>query len=135
MIHLRTYIPKFIVFVVPTFCPPVRLVGGNSENEGRVEIYYNNTWGTVCGDSYWSQLDSNTVCWQLGYAGATNHYYSPFIDHVNTPIWMERVSCGTYDTCLGKCSFNGFGNSRCRHSQDIFVNCTGFRDSDKLGNQ
>ena len=118
---------------MPAFCPPVRLVGGNSANEGRVEIYYNDTWGTVCGDSYWSQSDSTTVCRQLGYTGARQYYYSTFVDDENVPIWMDRVSCNTYDLCLGKCSFNGFGNSNCHHSQDIFVNCTGIRDSDQLG--
>ena len=118
--------------VVPTFCPPVRLVGGISENEGRVEIYYNNTWGTVCDDYHWGIPDSNTVCRQLGYTGATNDYTALFIDHGNVPVWMDRVICGSYDLCLGKCNFNGFGNSRC-YSQNVFVNCTGMRDSDKLG--
>ena len=120
---------------MPTFCPPVRLVGGESENKGRVEIYYNNTWGTVCRDYYWREIDSNTVCRQLGYNGTTGYYLSPFIGHENTPVWMDRVSCGTYDLCLGRCSFNGFGKSRCQHTQDIFVNCTGIRDSQKLGNE
>ena len=123
------------MLAVPTFCPPVRLVGGDSENEGRVEIYYNNTWGTVCGDRYYRGLvDSDTVCRQLGYTGATQFYFSPLINQDNSPVWMDRVGCRTYDLCLGKCPFNGFGKSRCLHSQDVFVNCTGFRDSDKLGN-
>ena len=123
-----------MLFAVPTFCPPVRLVGGISENEGRVEIYYNNTWGTVCGDNSWSVTDSNTVCRQLGYTEATGYYYSEVVDPGNLPVWMDRVGCGIYDLCLGKCYFNGFGNNRCPHSQDVFVNCTGLQDSDKLGN-
>ena len=120
---------------MPTFCPPVRLVGGNSENVGRVEVYYNNTWGTVCGDTYWSVVDSNTVCRQLGYTGAFQYYYSTAFVSESVPVWMDRVSCGTLNLCLGKCNFNGFGNNYCRHSQDIVVNCTGISDTDKLGNE
>ena len=121
-----------MILAVPTYCPPVRLVGGNSENEGRVEIYYNNTWGTVCRNS-WGSSDSNTVCRQLGYTGATRSYLSPFVDHQSTPIWMDRVGCGAYDICLGKCSFTGFGKNRCRHSDDIFVNCKEIPNT--LGNE
>ena len=122
-----------MILAVPKYCPPVRLVGGNSNNEGRVEIYYNNTWGTVC-RNYWGSSDSNTMCRQLGYTGSIRYYLSPFVDHENTPIWMDRVGCGTFDICLGKCSFAGFGNNRCQHSQDIFVSCKGTRDLSKLGN-
>ena len=44
----------------------VRLVGGNSENEGRVEVCLGNTWGTICDDG-WNNYDANIVCRQLGY--------------------------------------------------------------------
>ena len=44
----------------------VRLIGGVSENEGRVEVCYGHTWGTVC-DNRWNRHDANIVCRQLGY--------------------------------------------------------------------
>ena len=44
----------------------VRLVGGSTDNEGNVQICYNNAWGSICDDS-WGRADSNVVCRQHGF--------------------------------------------------------------------
>ena len=43
----------------------LRLADGTS-SQGRVEICYQNMWGTICDDS-WSELDARVVCRILGY--------------------------------------------------------------------
>jgi len=45
----------------------LRLVGGNLTNEGRLEVCFNETWGTVCDDLF-SNVDANVACGQLGYS-------------------------------------------------------------------
>ena len=116
------YVIVSFFYIVPS-CIPVRLVGGNTANEGRVEVYYNNTWGTVC-DDLWDQTDSDVVCQQLGYTGANAFYYNAFFGEGTGTIWMDDVQCISADTCLGNCTFNGFANHNCQHSEDVSVNCT-----------
>ncbi|KAK2171422.1 hypothetical protein NP493_1069g00043 [Ridgeia piscesae] len=43
-----------------------RLVGGSSPSEGRVEVFYRDTWGTVCGDKF-SDVYAAIVCRMLHY--------------------------------------------------------------------
>ena len=45
----------------------IRLVGGTNQYEGRVEICWNEVWGTVC-DDFWSGFDATVACRQLGFA-------------------------------------------------------------------
>ena len=49
----------------------IRLIGGSNRYEGRVEICWNETWGTVC-DGLWSNVDAQVACRQLGYSSSGN---------------------------------------------------------------
>ena len=44
----------------------VRLVGGKHPWEGRVEVKYNDQWGTVCDDNF-QQNEANVICGMMGY--------------------------------------------------------------------
>ena len=51
----------------------LRLVNESQPHEGKVEVCFNETWGTVCGyiSRYdWNHSEADTVCRQLGYIGA-----------------------------------------------------------------
>ena len=50
----------------------LRLVGGSYITEGRVEIYCNEQWGTVCDDAL-GPLEADTICRQLGYSEALDY--------------------------------------------------------------
>ena len=58
-----------VLFIFIDFCQygDVRLVGDHSQNEGRVEVCLDDTWGTVH-DYGWSSNDGRVVCRQLGYS-------------------------------------------------------------------
>lgn len=54
----------------------IRLVNGSVPHIGRIEICWNETWGTIC-SRLWSPFDANVACRQLGYAPmGIQHVYS-----------------------------------------------------------
>jgi hypothetical protein len=44
----------------------IRLYGGASPSDGRLEVFHNQQWGTVCDDGF-DQADARVICFQLGY--------------------------------------------------------------------
>ncbi|XP_030852037.1 deleted in malignant brain tumors 1 protein-like isoform X2 [Strongylocentrotus purpuratus] len=100
----------------------VRLVGGSTAAEGRVEIYYRSSWGTVCDDT-WASDESQVVCQQLGYSGnAETHAKAAFGQGTGT-IWLDDVNCIGSETSLSSCTHRDWGTNDCSHAEDVGVRC------------
>ena len=67
----------------------IRLIGGRGAHEGRVEVYHDNQWGTVC-DSGWGSLEAAVVCSQLGFSWG---YPLEEFGGGSGNILMEGVQC------------------------------------------
>ena len=103
----------------------IRLVGGNSYNEGRVEVNYNGEWGTVCDDG-WDDTDAGVVCRQLGFGSSGTAIGSASFGQGSGPIWLNGVICTDNESTLASCGHLGVGvTGQCSHLKDASVACTG----------
>ena len=103
----------------------VRLLGGGdvTHHKGRVEIYYNGSWGTVC-DNGWDLADANVVCRQLGFEGALKATKLAAFGEGTGKIWMTYVRCTGSESALRECKHSDVGGYFfCGHYEDAGVVC------------
>uniref|UniRef100_A0A3P8QLW3 SRCR domain-containing protein n=1 Tax=Astatotilapia calliptera TaxID=8154 RepID=A0A3P8QLW3_ASTCA len=103
---------------------PIRLTGsGSSQCSGRVEVYHNNSWGTVCDDG-WDLNDAEVVCRQINCGSALEVPQSAHFGAGTGQIWLDNVTCSGNESSLTECQHSGFGSNTCEHGQDAAVICS-----------
>ena len=100
----------------------VRLVNGPTRNCGRVEIFHNSTWGTICDDG-WGYLDADVACRQLGYVHYERKYTNAYFGQGEGPIWLDNLKCSSSDNAMVECRHRGWGVHDCEHDEDAGVCC------------
>ena len=128
----------------------MRLVKGTVFNSifssGRLEIFLNGEWGTVC-DDHFDLNDAGVACKQLGYSGAIRYGRSGSEGYIHSSlydnlqwfdneiliihrfnygsghIWLDDLQCTATDTTLLSCRHRGIGSHNCGHYEDIAVFC------------
>ncbi|XP_056227795.1 deleted in malignant brain tumors 1 protein-like [Seriola aureovittata] len=103
---------------------PVRLVNSGNRCSGRVEVYHDGQWGTVCDDS-WGLNDASVVCRQLDCGRARSALQSAAFGQGTGPIWLDDVSCSGNETSITDCRHPGFGVHNCGHVEDASIICEG----------
>jgi hypothetical protein len=102
----------------------VRLRGPSSLNgTGRVEVFYNGQWGTIC-DDRWDINDARVFCRELGYNYGVRSLQGGQVPSGTGKIWLDDVTCTGSEQNLTSCSHGGWGNHNCGHSEDAGVECS-----------
>ncbi|KAK4817188.1 hypothetical protein QYF61_003527 [Mycteria americana] len=95
----------------------IRIAEGG--RKGRVEIFHEGSWGTICDDD-WGTQDATVVCRMLGY----NRAVSAFTATAGSgQIWLDNVNCSGNERSIFECPKLAWGVNNCSHSEDAGVEC------------
>ena len=113
----------------------IRLVASNSVNSraGRVEVYHDGEWGTICDDhpsaialgNYRGHPNNNmadVVCRMFGSdSGVVKN--AAYFGEGTGKIWLQQVHCTGSESSLFDCQHDRWGHEICGHHEDVGVIC------------
>ncbi|XP_044025482.1 deleted in malignant brain tumors 1 protein-like isoform X2 [Siniperca chuatsi] len=109
--------------VVCTNSKPIRLMNGTNRCTGRVEVYHDGQWGTVC-DDRWGMQEAAVACREMNCGNALEVRYKAFFGRGRDQVWLDDVECTGHEKSLADCPHRGFGEHDCDHNEDAGLICS-----------
>ena len=113
-----------LFYIADEHLPLFKVLEGDTPGSGRVLIFINGNWGTVCDDD-WDLKDAEVFCKSLGYPGAIKALGKGDLPpgDPSRPIYFDNVDCNGDEAGVEYCNHNGVGNHNCDHDEDAGVLC------------
>ncbi|XP_052821548.1 deleted in malignant brain tumors 1 protein [Octopus bimaculoides] len=95
--------------------------------KGRVEIFHNNSWGSICDDGF-DNTNAYVVCKSLNYKSGKILPAESY-EVAKGKIWMDDVRCVGNEKTIFDCQYSPLGTHDCTHKQDVMISCTSAIDN------
>ncbi|XP_062415776.1 deleted in malignant brain tumors 1 protein-like [Pungitius pungitius] len=102
---------------------PIRLLNGTSRCSGRLEIYHEGEWGTIC-DDRWGMQEATVACQELDCGTALSVKYKAHFGRGKGQVWLDDLDCTGHEMSIADCPHRGFGEHDCDHNEDASVVCS-----------
>ncbi|XP_030260227.1 small ribosomal subunit protein eS12 isoform X2 [Sparus aurata] len=102
---------------------PIRLMNGTNRCNGRVELFHDGQWGTVCDDK-WGMQEAAVVCHEMNCGNALSVKHNAFFGRGRDQVWLDDVECSGHEKSLVDCPHRGLGEHNCDHNEDAGVVCS-----------
>ena len=104
--------------------PLVRLVNGSTKYEGRVELFRNGTWATLC-QIKWTMYDAKQICRELGFGREIRVRPHGYYGESNGPFWFRSInSVNVVRTCNNRRRYDEL-NLKCALPGTYVCKCFG----------
>eukprot|EP00057_Strongylocentrotus_purpuratus_P018677 XP_011673151.1 PREDICTED: scavenger receptor cysteine-rich domain superfamily protein-like [Strongylocentrotus purpuratus] len=103
----------------------LRLVNGLDYTEGRLEIFHDNQWGSIC-DTNWFGDDATVACRQMG-LGNVKYAYQDY-GQGQGPVHLDDVECSGTEMYITTCQKGDWGVNNCGHDSDVGMSCFLFEE-------
>jgi len=92
---------------------------------GRLQIFYNGTWGSICANSMTLETVS-LACKELGCGDGGTLETGLRYGRVSGPAWLDNVQCGERTSSFWQCSSTPWDPQSCEDLRDeIHITCNG----------
>ncbi|XP_053376387.1 uncharacterized protein LOC123533517 isoform X2 [Mercenaria mercenaria] len=110
--------------VHPLNITDIRLADGNGPFDGRVELYVDGNWGTIC-RRYIGLYDAMTLCNMLNLSLAA-YFKNNVYGEGSGPVLIQNLRCDNEENQIASCNYYDYPSeiSPCNHNYDLSLVCT-----------